>query len=51
VKLDPLAKLLNQEEIVIPGNPGEGRGRPGIQSRRRRDSCNFGFRLSPEWRM
>jgi hypothetical protein len=26
-----LAKLLKNKEVVIPGNPGEGRGRPGIQ--------------------
>jgi hypothetical protein len=28
---EALAKLSYQEGIVIPGNPGEGRGRPGIQ--------------------
>ncbi len=27
--LEPIAKLL-KKEAVIPGNPGEGRGRPGI---------------------
>jgi hypothetical protein len=26
-----LQKSWKQEEVVIPGNPGEGRGRPGIQ--------------------
>jgi len=45
---EPLAKPLNLEEIVIPGNPGEGRGRPGIQPRSERDSSISGFRLSPE---
>jgi hypothetical protein len=29
--LETPAKLLKTGEIVIPGNPGEGRGRPGIQ--------------------
>jgi hypothetical protein len=42
------ARLSKTGEVVIPGNPGEGRGRLGIQSRPERDSKNSGFRLSPE---